>query len=685
LKRFIRILSRVVRRAPAVVLVGAVVLTLVFGAFTPQAEQASGNEGFSPDSEEFLAAQTIDEVFTSSSEVAVQILVASASGDVLTADGLRTYAAVRRAVLESRASEIMGHRADGDPEGDIEGFLEMVLERAEERGIDLESLDDAGAKALVGETLQTLPPDAVDGFLFSGEADLASVTSPSGLMVVFLSLAKLPDDPNQVELQAIEVDMQEHVREAAAATSDDVTAEPFSFALLFANQDEFQSEIGRLFAAAGFIIIIILASVFLLMPRRRSGVVLTVGGFVVLAAVTGLMVLEVLPIYAPLAAMAVVFGTWTARERGLRRSVADTLVALAVILMSITWMNGIGVLLGPQYLGIIGKFSEILQIVPILLIGLGVDYAIHLTARYREELGEGADVVTAATKASRTVGVALVLATVTTAVGFLTNVFSPVTAIADFGILATVGISSAFLLMLTVVPAIRILLDRRAERRGELPIEEHHEAGERVLPRIMGSLSVLAERFAVVSLIVALAAGGLGAWGLTRLDTTFSFTDFVPDGSPLLATFDTITREYSGGFGERTQVLISGDVADPAVHNGIVAAYDNMADTPDVVVFDGIPQAQSPISVISALVTSPEMGGDPALYSPEFAETAAGLGLQPDLTVAPDTDVVALWDAAAEVAPEDMGNVVALQDGEYRYVNVSVATQAGEQRPAELA
>ena len=70
MQRIIRIISSVVRRAPKLVIGVAIGLTLVFGALTGQQEQASGNEGFSPDSEEFLAAQTIDDVFTSSSEVA---------------------------------------------------------------------------------------------------------------------------------------------------------------------------------------------------------------------------------------------------------------------------------------------------------------------------------------------------------------------------------------------------------------------------------------------------------------------------------------------------------------------------------------------------------------------------------------------------------------------------------------
>ena len=79
MKWLVRFLSSSVSRAPKLVLAAAILVTLVLGFFVPQQEQASGNEGFSPDSEEFLALQTIDELFSDNSEVAVQVVF---DGDV---------------------------------------------------------------------------------------------------------------------------------------------------------------------------------------------------------------------------------------------------------------------------------------------------------------------------------------------------------------------------------------------------------------------------------------------------------------------------------------------------------------------------------------------------------------------------------------------------------------------------
>lgn len=647
MKTFVRLLAGVVSRSPWAIIAATIAVTAVFFYFLPQQEMASGNEGFSPDSPEFLAQDVIAEYFQDNSEEPVQVLVTANEGqDLLSADGLRDYVAIRTAIETSDAQQLFKGRPGGDIVGYFDGLLSGLQMQSEESGVPLEdivaNITDAEVKQGLIQSLEQTPPELRGLFegLFGASSDLASPTATNALMVVFLNVADL-DDPDLTKLTAIEVDMKSSIESASTTVA---SGNAFSFALLFSDQDEFASEIGRLFGMAFLIIVLILMFVFWVHPRGK---------------LTG--------------------------RRALRRSLADMGLTMLVIVVSIVWMNGAGVILGPKYLNIIGNFNEILQILPILLIGLGVDYAIHMTSRYREELGAGVSVPESATQATKTVGIALILATATTSVGFLTNVINPVTALRDFGILAAVGITSAFVLMLTVVPAIRVLLDRRGEESGTLERDAFGHQSERVLPRLMGSTAVLAERYAISTLIAALALGALGFVGLTNLSTTFSFTDFLPEGNPLLETFDVITDEFGGGFGEETEVIIEGEIASPQVHNALVTAWDNMTDTENVIQFGPRAAAESPVSVISQLVVPPDQGGDPQVFSEDFASAAAAAGLQDDLTVAADTDVAALYDLAAAAAPDAMARTVAKVDGTYRFLDVGVSTQAGESAALALS
>ena len=642
MKSIIRLFAGAVQRRPLLLLVAVVALTIAFGYLAGQMQLAQGNEGFAPDNEEIRAQERISELFADgATESVVQVVVRSPGGDGLTADGAQAVAAAVEAITTSEAAPRLSE-AEGRPP--IVSYLAPVLQAAQQQGLDLAALTDAEVKQLYQQALAEMPPEQA-GFVTSLLGAGANPTVPqadAGLMLVFLTPPDVPDG----EAFDAQLELDQAVADAvrSVALPEGLELRPFSFALLFESQDDFQQEVGRLFGMAFVIILAILAFVYWMRPRGNVTLL-----------------------------------------RSLRRTAADVGLTLVTIVLAITWMQGIGVLL--ERAGIITSFNEITQIVPILLIGLGVDYGIHLTARYREEVGEGMSVDGGVGRAISTVGVALILATVTTAVGFLTNVVNPLPALSDFGILAAVGIVVSFVLMLSFVPAVRLLLDRRAERAGRLPTDGFASSSERLLPSLMERASVLAERAAVPTLVVTLLLGAGGYWALTQLETRFSVTDFLPEDAPAVETLQIIEEEFGGGFGESTQVLVeAGEVPLTRFHNALVEASRNLVETPDVRTFDlpsgQVASADSPIAIIGSLIR-PGPSGQP--LAPQVAELAAQLGVAADLSVPDGVDIAPLWESVAAAVPEQWSQVVAGDGTSVEAVLFDVDTQAGEDRAGALA
>ncbi|MEA2010446.1 MAG: MMPL family transporter, partial [Actinomycetota bacterium] len=377
---------------------------------------------------------------------------------------------------------------------------------------------------------------------------------------------------------------------------------------------------------------------------------------------------------AALAVFVLVFVVWSVSAGKLRRTVADTLVTMAGIGFAVSIMNGLGYFI----YGVAGQMSQIL---PILLIGLGVDYSIHITSRYREEVSEGEPVADAVTTGIRTVGVALVLATITTAVGFLTNILNDIPALREFGVLAAIGITASFVIMLTFVPSVRLLLDRRGEARGTLDRVSLKGGDSRFLPRLMGRTSWLAKHAAIPTLIVVLVLGVLGVFGTSRLEASFSFIDFVPTTSPYRATLGALIDDYGGGFGEKSQVLIEGDVATPDAYNAMVESTMNMTTIPDVVQFGAFPAAESPVALVLQLANPQSPGFDPAV-----AQVAGASGMTAtSLRVSESADVGALYAAIFASDSEAAARVIWVDDaGSYSAALFTIQTQAGESRAGEL-
>lgn len=274
------------------------------------------------------------------------------------------------------------------------------------------------------------------------------------------------------------------------------------------------------------------------------------------------------------------------------RRASEVVVALVGLVVAITWMFGIGVLLGPRYLGVTGDFTQVSIIIPVLLVGLGVDYAIHLTFRYREERRHGLTSGRAANAAVRTVGGALALATMTTIVGFMTNITSPLPPLADFGIFTAVGMVSAFVVTALLVPSTSNLLDlRRARRRRTWRtgrVEAHAKVG--LLSRSIARTSALAVRAPWAVVVVSLVVTAVAGVAATRIDTEFSQDDFIAADSELGLLLSRVDELFGGDLAETTFVLVDGDVTTGAGAAALDASLARLADIADVRVASGAAQ-----------------------------------------------------------------------------------------------
>ena len=135
------------------------------------------------------------------------------------------------------------------------------------------------------------------------------------------------------------------------------------------------------------------------------------------------------------------------------RSRVDTVVTIIGVILTALWQIGLSGYLGPDGLDKINGITPISIIVPVLLVGLTVDYSLQIVSRRREE--RDADPRRATSRAVSLTGAAIGLGALTTALSFLTNLASPLSPIRDFGILAACGIIAGFFIMTSLVPAVR--------------------------------------------------------------------------------------------------------------------------------------------------------------------------------------------------------------------------------------
>ncbi|MEM9464685.1 MAG: MMPL family transporter [Actinomycetota bacterium] len=254
-------------------------------------------------------------------------------------------------------------------------------------------------------------------------------------------------------------------------------------------------------------------------------------------------------------------------------------VVLSLVGLGITVVGTIGFqgLMGPDGLGVLGAPTNLTTTVPIMLIGLVVDYSIQTVSHYREMRVEGHAVREAARHALGGVALPLGLAGGTTIISFLTNLTSSIPANGDFGIVAAFGVFFGLFTMLVLLPAARTLYDERKEAQGTLaPAKLTGDA-------IPGAGAVIERvgRFVATRPMPVLAVAGVITIGLSgaasAISTEFNSNDFLPGNGESIEDIEALEAAL-GGQTEIVTVLVEAELTDDRTLRNLLSITEAFGD-----------------------------------------------------------------------------------------------------------
>ena len=112
----------------------------------------------------------------------------------------------------------------------------------------------------------------------------------------------------------------------------------------------------------------------------------------------------------------------------------------------------------------VGSFNLLSVAFAVLFVGLGVDFGIQFSVRYRSERFKSDNLQLALEKAAEYVAIPLSLAAMATAAGFMSFLPTDYKGVSELGQIAGVGMLVAFLSSITVLPAMLSLLNPPGEK-----------------------------------------------------------------------------------------------------------------------------------------------------------------------------------------------------------------------------
>jgi predicted RND superfamily exporter protein len=133
------------------------------------------------------------------------------------------------------------------------------------------------------------------------------------------------------------------------------------------------------------------------------------------------------------------------------RSIRYAIATVIPILLVVAWLYGIMYVSG-------FSLNFVTAMIGAISIGIGIDYSIHITERFREELKRTNSTTDAIKITASGTGVALVASAASSIVGFAILGFAPMPMFAAYGQLTAVMVFLALIASLIVLPCLLLVV-----------------------------------------------------------------------------------------------------------------------------------------------------------------------------------------------------------------------------------
>ena len=260
---------------------------------------------------------------------------------------------------------------------------------------------------------------------------------------------------------------------------------------------------------------------------------------------------------------------------------------------------GLGVTIVMISTGVISISSTTLMLVVMLCLAVGMDYALFILSRHRDQLGTGMDVEESAARAVATAGSAVVFAGATVIIALVGLSIAGLPFLGIMGVFTAVGVGLEVLLALTLLPALMGFVGERMRPKAPRPGRTPREPGR----ASRWWVGVITRRPLVTVLVVMIGMGAM-AFPAKDLQLALPNSGRATPGAPDRIAFDLVSQEFGIGF--NGPLIIMGSIVesdDPiGVLDGIRADVEAM---PGVeLVATAVPNANADTGMIQVIPTT---------------------------------------------------------------------------------
>ncbi|WP_217161534.1 MMPL family transporter [Streptomyces sp. AC512_CC834] len=335
-------------------------------------------------------------------------------------------------------------------------------------------------------------------------------------------------------------------------------------------------------------------------------------------------------------------------------SVVSALLPLAIAVIAIAGAFA--------QLSILGGITEVsntaTNLVTALGLGLGIDYALLMTSRFREQLASGASVDDAVRRTVSTAGRTVAFSAATVAAALASLLVFPQYFLRSFGYAGVGVVAIAAISTLFVMPALFVVLGHRVNK-GRMPWAKRQQPS--VQGSMWGRMARTVMRRPALTALPVLAVLLVAAAPLIGI--TFGTPDerVLPENAESRQVTAMLGENFNGNDAAALHIVI-----DKAVAKDGLTSYAG-----ELAALDGVIRVETSAGTHTGSGSAPTGPGNPALGRPD----AQRINVVSDLTPKSDEAEALVGDVRAVTAPEGTNPLVGGTDAELVDAKDSISGQ----------
>lgn len=184
----------------------------------------------------------------------------------------------------------------------------------------------------------------------------------------------------------------------------------------------------------------------------------------------------------------------------------------------------------------LGSLNILTSAFAAILVGLGIDFAVHIYDRYHQERASGADISSAIETTLTQTGMGISTGAFTTIFAFAVLFFSRVQGIVELAFLVSVGLLCALLCIYFVLPSLLVWMDKRKKPYLYQPLKTFK----------FKNLSFFLEKNPLLSFFLLIGITLFFAFFAFRIEVERDFRNLRPKEIESLQVFERMARAFGG-------------------------------------------------------------------------------------------------------------------------------------------